>query len=312
MINWNLEWAFDKDSYSPGDQYCSVNLWIENTGENHIFASEAVLRFDEIDDTCFFAPDKWRGVQIEPHKQEYLTKIDFFIPETMVGLHAYAFGIEAWEFDPQLEEWEKYDVLWGEPKYQIGIWAAPYYRVFVSRSNDPKDKPIVDPIEGMIMSWGFDPYTVNIPRTNPTDLDYIVSDEVLKSDCIIGIATKRDLVYDPETFTYQWKTLEWLHKEAGMGLREKKPTLLIIDHEMVDANNVPNSTALRGYESIPFNPSNLQELKQQLDNYMPSFREWINTKEKDAFQNEMRKTFSDLAAVIFIGSVGYCIGRSMK
>jgi hypothetical protein len=43
---------------------------------------------------------------------------------------------------------------------------------------------------------------------------------------------------------------------------------------------VPNSTALRGYHSITFNPLNLQELKQELDNIMPSFREWIKTKKR--------------------------------
>lgn len=312
MPNWNLTWAFGKESYSPGDQYCFVNLWLENTGENHIFASKAVIQFDWMDDMWFSTPDKWRAVQIAPHKQEYLAKIGFSIPENIVGLHTYEFGIETGEFNPQVEEWENPCILWGEPKYQIGIWATPYYRAFVSRSNDPKDKPSVDPIESIIMSWGFDPYTVNIPRIDPKDLDPIIRDEVLKSDCVIGIATKRDLVYDPETFTYQWRTLEYLHKEAGIGLGVEKPIFIIIDREMVDTNNVPISTALRGYETIPFDPSNLQELKQQLDNLMPSFREWVKTKKREEFIKKVKKILLCLGSAVFVGYTGYCIGKEVR
>jgi len=71
----------------------------------------------------------------------------------------------------------------------------PTYRAFISRSNRDEDKPIVEPIISFVQLWGFKTYTVgiNVFENNPDNITKRIKNEIMKSDCLIGIATKSDL-----------------------------------------------------------------------------------------------------------------------
>lgn len=172
------------------------------------------------------------------------------------------------------------------------------YTAFVSKSNDPQDVRIIRDIIKQIQKWSFKIVTVE----NEPNPDEKIPPAVESADCVIVIATKRDL-----TVNGIWKAPEWLYSETGIG--HKKPTLLIKDKDVNVGGLLGHHAQVKKIYYIEFDSLNLQELMPSLDFLIPSFRNWIRTKKKDEFLKTLAKISLAGVAAVVTGIIGYEIGK---
>ncbi len=172
------------------------------------------------------------------------------------------------------------------------------YTTFVAKSNDPRDAGIIRDMIKQIQKWSLKINTVE----NEPNPDEKVPPAVESADCVIVIATKRDL-----TVNGVWKAPEWLYSETGIG--HKKPTLLIKDKNVNVGGLLGLHAQVGKIYSIEFESSNLQELMPRLDYLMPFFRNWIRTRKRDEFVKKLVKVALVGAAVVGSGYVGYKLGK---
>ncbi len=188
-------------------------------------------------------------------------------------------------------------------EYGINVFPLPLYQAFLSRSIRTGDRLLGDEIAEVIRDWGFDPVTVGIEVivNDQSQLEGVVRQEVLQSDCLIAIATPRTL----DDLTGLWHTLEWLHGEYGIAFGVDKPILILKE----------NSVALGGLPGqfhefvIDFNQFDIQNLKTQLAIVMPSFRQSIADKRNQEFIKALGKVALGGLAVIGVGSIASALSK---
>jgi len=300
MANWILRWNFSKTTYQPGDTG-SVQFWLENTGDTYLHATEVGLQFEfqQKQDLYYYSSC---NTQVAPRANLYLSLFTFEIPKLIAGIVRYRVCYHLWEYDSLRRSWTDLGKSWSESNHYIKALPLPYYRAFVSRGVPPEDRVVGDQIVDMVREWGFETYTVGIEETaDPSLLKEVVRDQIIKSDCLIAIATPRYL----DALRGLWRTLEWLHGEVGIAYGKERP-VLVLEDEAVTLGGLPGEMKDL---ALSYNSLNLEELRQRLGGIMSPFREWIASRKRDEFL----KTLAKIGVPLLIGGIiGYLIGSSKK
>jgi hypothetical protein len=296
-----LRWQFDKATYQPGDVGL-INFWLENRGDTYLCLTETGLQFEFQEKENLYYPVK-KSVTVVPGDTQYISFTNFKLPERITGIVRYRVCYHLWEYDKIGNAWIDLGLKWGNFDHYVKVIPLPYHRAFISRGIRPEDRLVGDEIVEMIKEWGFETITVGIDvfAELPQILSETVRDQIIKSDCLIAIATPRYL----DALTGLWKTLEWLHGEVGIAYGTNRPILILVD-ESVDLRGLPGE--LKNF-SLTFSSFRLEELRQKLGAVMPSFREWIAQKRREEF---LRVLGSALAPLIIGGIVGFLIGSSRR
>jgi len=299
--SWALRWQFDKATYRPGDTGL-INFWLENRGDTYLCLTKAGLQFEFQEKENLYYPVK-KTVNVSPGSIQYISLTNFKLPERVAGIVRYRVCYHLWEYDKIRNGWIDLGFKWGKLDHYIKVIPFPYYRAFVSRGIRPEDRLVGDEIVEMISEWGFETITVGIDvfAEPPQELSETIRDQIIKSDCLIAIATPRYL----DALTGLWKTLEWLHGEVGIAYGTNRPILIFVD-ESTDLRGLPGE--LKNF-SLTFSPFRLEELRQKLGAIMPSFREWIIRRRREEFLRVLRGT---LAPLIIGGIIGFLIGSSRR
>ncbi len=300
MGNWTLRWQFDKSTYQPGDQV-RLNFWVDNTGDTVLFASEIGLQLEfQLKENLYYR--KECAVQIAPRATQYVSSLPFEIPKTIAGILRYSVSYRLWEYSLASRTWQDLDPFWEELRWYIKVLPLPYYTAFISRGLPPEDRLVGDQIVEMISEWGFETFTVGIDElVDRRALASVVRQRITNSDCLIAIATPRYL----DALTGYWRTLEWLHGETGIAFGTSRP-LLILRDEAVAVGGLPGE--LRGL-TAPYNPLNLEDLRQRLGAIMPMLRQWVVDKRRQEFLDSLAKVGVPL---LIGGIVGFLVASSKK
>lgn len=297
MGDWALEWNFGSASYRPGDSG-RVDFWLDNTGDTYLYATEAGIQFEFQE-----RQNIWHAaicsVQVPPRKRRHLSSLTFQIPQTLAGIVRYRVCYDLWEYNSYSHAWEDLGLQWGELNQYINVLPAPLYRAFLSRGLRPEDRLVGDEIAEMIREWGFETMTVGIEEFATTEMKEVVKDEIIKSDCLVALATPRYL----DAVTGLWRTLEWLHGEVGIAYGTERPLLILVD-DRVALGGLPGEFVDL---SISFNAFDLEDLRKRLGALMPSWREWVATRRREDF---LKKVLNIGAPLVVGGVVGLLIGRS--
>lgn len=298
MGNWTISWNFDKSSYSLGEQ-ALASYWMKNTGENPLYLSDLKLDFD-------FGAYNLESIsgKVAPREDRFLGNIWLTLPKNIVGRKFFTLKYHLHEFIDN--NWVDLGTYSSEKQYFISIYPMPFYRVFVSRGLSVEDKAVGNPIAETIREWGFETVTVGIEVKVPEEqVPMKIREEIKKSDAVIAIATPRFM----DALTGTWRTLEWLHNEVGIAFGIDKP-LLILKDKRVSLRGLPSYLLnLKQEPVVEFDPYNPDELKIGLYSVMPSFREWIENKRKQGFNESLgRLVVGGLAVVGFIAVVSGIIG----
>jgi hypothetical protein len=89
--------------------------------------------------------------------------------------------------------------------------------------------------------------------------------------------------------TKTWKTLEWIHGEAGIAYGLDKPMILIRDKN-VDVGGLPSYLVSSSPQiELPFDPYDLMRLGNELSFVMPSFRMAIQNKSSQVLVETLGK-----------------------
>lgn len=306
MGSWIIRWNFNKESYNLGES-ASVNFWLENTGDTHLYLSELELNFD-------FGIYNLKSVSgiIPPRTNKFLGNVHLLLPKNVVGRKLFTLKYRMYEYINN--NWIDLGYYQSDKQYFISVYPTPFYRVFISRGLSVEDRAIGDPIAEMIREWGFETVTVGIEvKVSDEQVPERIREEIRRADAVIAIATPRYL----DALTWLWRTLEWLHGEVGIAFGTDKP-LLILKDRRVSLGGLPSYLAnLKQTPIIEFDPYNLDELRTGLSTLMPGFREWIETKRRQEFFDALGKIIiGGLAVVggfaILSGIIGALEGTSKK
>lgn len=276
------------------------------------FLSEVGLHFDWQEQNYWYPQQL--DQQLNPG-QSYPYFIQFTIPNETIGMHNFRFDVNMSKLERR--NWNGYastnNYYWTTPELtstvednQIRIQPFPRLSAFVSRSAHSNDAPVIDPIVNKITDWGFDPVTVGINVfTEFNNVPLEVRQQIIYSDCLIAIATKRDI----SAVTGLWKTLEWLHNEVGIAFGLEKPILVLRDYE-VQVGGLPS---IMPAWQIPFDVYNLQAIERDLARHMPTFRqEILNTKSRAFWKNIGKVSLPLLAGFAAGAVVGPGIARALR
>jgi len=300
MGNWLLRWQFDKPTYQPGDQV-RVNFWVENLGDTILFASEVGLQL-EFQQKQNLYYKKECAAQVSPRATQYVSSLVLEIPKTIAGIVRYSVTYHLSEYSQAGRIWQDLGPFWEELKWYIKVLPVPYYQAFVSRGLPPEDRLVGDQIVEMIQEWGFETFTVGIDElVDRKALAPAIRERVTSSDCLIAIATPRYV----DALTGYWRTLEWLHGETGIAFGTSRPVLILRDQGVVVGGLPGELTEL----SVPYDPLNLEELRQKLGSVMPIFRQWVAGKRREEFLAGLAKVGIPL---LIGGIVGFLIAGSKK
>jgi hypothetical protein len=298
MANWILRWNFSKPTYQPGDAG-SIQFWLENTGDTYLHATEVGLQFEFQEKQNLYYPASC-NTQVAPRANLYLSSVPFEIPKLVAGVIRYRACYHLWEYDAVRRNWLDFGTSWSENNHYIKALPSSYYRAFVTRGVPPEDRVVGDQIVDMIKDWGFETYTVGIEETADSKLlKEAVRDQIVKSDCLIAIATPRYL----DALSGLWRTLEWLHGEVGIAYGRDRP-ILVLQDESIALGGLPGEIKEL---ALPYNPLNLEELRQKLGAVMLPFREWVASRKREQFL----ATVARIGIPLLIGGIsGFIIGRS--
>jgi hypothetical protein len=272
---------------------------LENTGDTYLHATEVGLQFEFQEKQNLYYPASC-NTQVAPRANLYLSSVTFEIPRLVAGVVRYRVCYHLWEYDAVRRNWLDLGTSWSESNHYIKALPLPYYRAFVSRGVPPEDRVVGNQIVDMIKEWGLETYTVGIEETaDPKLLKEEVRDRIVKSDCLIAIATPRYL----DALSGLWRTLEWLHGEVGIAYGTERPILVLRD-ESIALGGLPGE--IKEF-ALPYNPLNLEELRQKLGARMLPFREWIASRKREQFL----ATVAGIGIPLLIGGIiGFIIGRS--
>jgi hypothetical protein len=310
MAEWELSWTYDKANYQPNSKG-SIHFSLKNIGKNYLHISEFGLQFDWQKNKKEYYP-KDCDVLIPPNISQYISTLDFEIPNAIAGIQTYRVYYHLWEYDSLAENWIDLNPQWSEWNHYIKVIPVPYFHAFASRSLEFDDTVLNEPIVKMIEEWGFSTRTVTEPL-KPEDQAPVIKREIKNSDCLILIVIPRF----KDALTERWKTFEWGHGETGTAYGIDLPILVLRD-ERVDLGGLPS--VLKDYQ-ISFNPINLDSLRQGLGQIMPQFRsvvwavkrqrdEIIKAKQKEEFKKALALFGISAGAGLLLGGIaGYLIGR---
>lgn len=298
MADWRLTWNFSKPSYSPGEQ-ALVSYWIENVSESPLYLSNLQLEFDF--GTYDFSSV---GGMVSPRENRFLGNMWFQLPKNVVGRKFFTLRYHLHEFINN--NWADIGSYASERQYFISIYHAPFCRIFVPRGLTIEDRAIGDPIAEVLREWGFQTVTIGIEVVVPEEqVTTRAREEIKQSEGVVAIATPRFM----DALTGTWRTLEWLHNEIGIAYGVDKP-LLILKDRRVTLGGLPSYLAdQKKAPIVEFDPYNLNELGNGLSTVMPGFREWIETKRRQAFNESLGKLIvGGLAVVGFIAVINGIAG----
>jgi len=290
--NWTIRWNFNKATYSPGEN-AYLSLWLENTGDTHLYLSDFKLNFD-------FGTYELETISgmIPPGNCKFLGNTSLQLPKNLVGRRIFTLDYHIHEYISGA--WVDLGSYTSDKQYFISIYPTPLYKVFVSRGLLLEDRAMGDPIAEMIREWGFQTVTVGIEVQVPEALvPTRVKEEIKSSDAVIAIATPRFM----DALTGLWKTLEWLHGEVGIGFGIDKP-LLILKDRRVSLAGLPSYLAeLKLAPVIEFDEYDMEKLRRDLSTVMPGFRGWTETRRKQEFWNSLRNLIIGGLAVVGLISI---------
>lgn len=268
-VLWQQQITFDKNVAFPNEQlFCSAALY--NPNAMPIYIGSSYWSF-----SCYpgYAPGLLPVNKILSGQSWIaLPPWNLPIPEIIQGQYELKLALDTWRWDYVAQNWVNYGTIQPDRGIPFFIIHAPRFRAFISRSNRDNDRPIVDPIVSIIQKWGFDTHTVGINEIeiNKEFLPERIINEILKSDCVIAVATPRDISYMPPII----KTLTWLQNEVSFSFMSDKPTLIISD-ATVTLNGLLDSGK---FPIIRYQLSDYYNFLVELNNLMPVMRKIIMDK----------------------------------
>lgn len=287
---WILNCSWNKGTFSSGEQ-ANGYLLIQNTSGRPIFIQTMRLCFDW-NSKVFLLPLR---VHIPSNSQSYIPLQSINIPATITGKRKIHCELETFVYQNQTQRWGNYGFVRPNGNLFLYIRPEPIYRAFISRSNWQQDKPLIDPIVKRISEWGFNCYTVgiNVKAKDPNKPTPEIKREISQADCLIAIATPRDLLVKHG----QWTAPDWLHGEVGIGFGKNKP-ILVIYEESIRLAGLPSQ-----FYHLPFSMYDLPQLMPKVDAAMPHVRKWIEKQKWDAL-------WANIFKGIAVGAVGYGIYKA--
>ncbi len=295
---WSLYYLPDKNVISPGETV-HIRLDLHNPTFQYLYISD-------IETGIPWLRKPWRiqpKLMIAPNQRRNLVSFNLPIPDHVVGRREIRFHLYTFQHDSVLQKWLPPHWISSKPPMEIWTVCLPRYRAFVSRSNREDDKPVVEPIVGMIQQWGFETKTVgiNIFEERPERISKLILTEIVRADCLIGIVTPRDL----SALDGFWKTFTWLASETSMAFTMDKPILLIVD-KMIKTEGF---IAQKHLPKVSFCQFDLPRLYADLCYMMPGFRKWIENRKKTEFYRALQTVINGEVKKAFVFGVGYAAGR---
>ena len=305
MNKWKLSWNFDRENFQP-NSIGQVSFYIENSGEELLFVSDIGIRFDWMKQEFYhFKLDENEGKLVRPSKTRFITNIRFNIPQNVSGQRFYAIFFHGYSFDEKSRKWDEIGKKWSDFRYYINVISKPYYNVFITRSLAIEDRIIGDEIVSIIKEWGFIPKTVEFKeRVSDQMLRDTIRTEILRSDCLIAIATPRYL----DALSRLWKTFPWLHNEVGIAFGNDFPILILTDRR-IDIDGLPS--ILREF-LVQFDVYDFNKTRNLISEIMPAFRRWLSKKKWDDFKKTIKKIVLGVGLTTLGGITGYLAGKYSK
>lgn len=273
---WKLCYSWDKGTFSPGEQI-GGRLLIHNISCMPIFIRTVRLSFDW-SPTIF--PITYQ-IHIPTNIQSSILLPPIKIPSKIIGRRKIYCSLETFVYKSKVQKWINCRFVSRKEPIPLFIKPEPVYKVFISRSNWEQDKPLIDPIVKRISEWGFNCNTVgiNVKAKNPNKPTPEIKREIANADCLIAIATSRDLLvkYD------QWTAPDWLHGEVGIGFGKEKP-ILVIYEKSIRLAGLPSQ-----FYKIPFIMDDLTHLIYKIDAVMPCVRKWVEKEKWDTLWTNIFK-----------------------
>jgi hypothetical protein len=260
-IVWNMQVTLDRQVAEPGETLV-VHFSLVN-------ALNVPMYIDGIAWNTNFYPVEQAVTQevkkvIGPHGREYLGGGTIRVPE--VPSDQYRIDVVAHTRVYYEQQWVDLGFVPLTVPKTFLVAHIPRYRAFVSRSLRPEDFPVADAMLPVIQLWGFDTHTVGINEfePDPKKVSQRVLEEIVKADCVIGIATPRDVT----EASHLVQTMAWLNSEASFAFAAGKPLALFVDE----------SVTLQGFLASPdlailkYNPADLPTFLGTLNVVMPYVR----------------------------------------
>lgn len=293
-LNWSVRGNCDKIFYSPGD-LVQLNIWIDNNSEYPLRLSNIEIVFDS------FRQPIDEGYNISyPQNRRLLNTYYVPLPTSIYGRQPFTIEYNVDYFD--FRKWVYLNRYFSsDKKYFINILSrreigSSRYTVFLSRSLRQEDQYVGDVVAQRIRQWNLGTRTVGIEiEASDTEAANIIRNEIRNSDALVALATPRS--YDLMSRT--WRTLDWLHDEAGIAFGINKP-LMIIKEASVTLGGLPRYlTKFNDCPLIEYRTAQPSILTDCIDYYMPYFREAIKKDRSDKFFHGLAQ-----AGIIVLASIG--------
>lgn len=97
------------------------------------------------------------------------------------------------------------------------------FKAFLSCSLAPEDRPVVEFFKGLIRSFDIEPEVYDYQEIGK--LPDKVKELIVRSDCVIAIATRRKKIEGSEF----WATPDWIHHEIAIANAYKKPIAIFVE-----------------------------------------------------------------------------------
>lgn len=229
------EWKFNKTSYTPGEQYCNIDIWIENDGATPIHLVEFGIIFD-------WQRDKWYckscNYIIHPDSKSYVGKVNFEIPENVIGEHTCRMGVVS---DDNQIRWS--DIFTIEIAYPLRFTA------FFACSLWPSDETVEKIFKKLCWWIGIDPLTIG--REIACDYEETVNciEKIMpKVDCLIGVLSPRHKVNG-------YLLPEWNVWETAVARTKRKPIYIFYEESV----NIAKPIEMAADKKYIFNRDQLTE-----------------------------------------------------
>lgn len=294
MAIWSLQTTLDKKSTTPGEivhvtytihNLLNVPIYIGRYGWN--------TKFYSIDKSVISNADKY--IPVGCH--EIIGTGEIKIPLVPMSHYEIEIYLQTFSYNQAENNWTNHGLITVSQPQTIYVNHSPKYTAFISRSLDIKDRPLSDFACNSIQDWGFDTNTVGINKfTEPNeDVDQRIIKEIESSDCLIAIATPRDI----SLITNLIKTFAWLHSEVSVAHVLKKPLLIFAD------KNICKDGILNSVDVVPYDPQDLSELQGLINLYMPIMREAIAKHKSSILAKAIQQHNKNVALGAFYAGLEY-------
>jgi hypothetical protein len=263
-IVWNMRVTLDRQLATPGER-----IYIQFALANPLGVP---LFIDTLTWNTNFYPVQQAVTQdvkkvVPPAREEYLGAGTILVPNVATG--QYQIDVVARTLVYSEDQWVDLGfVTLMEPKTFV-VAHTPRYRAFVSRSLRIDDLPVADAMLPVIQSWGFDTHTVGINEfePDPKEVSRRVLEEIVKAECVFGIATPRDV----SAITHLVETMAWLNSEASFAFVTGKPLLIFADQSV----NLQGFLASPDLAVLRYDPADLPTFLGTLNTAMPLVRQAV-------------------------------------